>query len=151
MARGYQVKIMTAAMTTITIITMTITTTMNIWANEGRFHFSHPSHNIRQFIVNTCCCFLWLLLLFCSFTHAITSLNFVLFIQRNLSYIFKFFEYSASIENNCGKWSSITWSWHWIWLPGRSSRCTGWTKSKKIQQQQQKNTHKIEKKLNDYI
>lgn len=37
---------------------------------------------------------------------------------------------SASIENKCGKWSSITWSWHWIWLPSRSSRCTGWAKSK---------------------
>lgn len=38
-------------------------------------------------------------------------------------------EYSASIENDCGNRSSITWSRNRIRLPGRSSGCIGWTKS----------------------
>lgn len=91
------------------MITMKIQMTISMHGN--RFHFSLRWHRIHQFIV--------------SFSSTI-----IFFKSINLKWlVFIIFKNSAAIENDCGNWSSITWSWNWIWLHGRSCSCPGWTKS----------------------
>lgn len=115
-AMDHRMKIM---MTVTKMIMITTTMETNMQTNESRSHFSLQSHHIHQFIV--CFFFFWIKFIF---VFSPSEWN-----VREYQFEIMIFVYSAAIENNRGNWSGATWSRNWIWLPGRSSGCSGWTKS----------------------